>query len=124
MKKTILFIISAFFFYTSIFAEYVEVTNTARYTIRDEEEVLSNSVITAVKFRDLSFGEADVNKPVQELGSENRVALKSILTMKNMGDKQFYFRNHYSNGIYANNTKFIVIDILTEEITVLETNPE
>ncbi|MGL4947235.1 MAG: hypothetical protein ACRC4X_06210, partial [Cetobacterium sp.] len=124
MKKTILFIISAFFFYTSIFAEYVEVTNTARYTIRDEEEILSNSVITAVKFRDLSFGEADVNKPVQELGSENRIALKSILTMKNMGDREFYFRNHYSNGIYANNTKFIVIDILTEEITVLETNPE
>ncbi|MGL4988872.1 MAG: hypothetical protein ACRC5F_06500, partial [Cetobacterium sp.] len=124
MKKTILFIISTFFFYTNIFAEYVEVTNIARYTIRDGAEVQSNSVITAVKFREMNFGEAEENKPVQELGSDNRVGLKAILTMKNMGDKEFYFRTSFSNGIYSNRVKFIVIDILTEEIIELKYNPE
>ncbi|MGL4903903.1 MAG: hypothetical protein ACRC34_00140, partial [Cetobacterium sp.] len=124
MKKAILFIISTFFFYTNVFAEYVEVTNIARYTIRDGAEILSNSVITAVKFREMNFGEAEENKPVQELGSDNRVALKAVLTMKNMGDKEFYFRTSYSNGIYSNRVKFIVIDILTEEIIELKYNPE
>ncbi|MGL4867920.1 MAG: hypothetical protein ACRC4S_04575, partial [Cetobacterium sp.] len=72
----------------------------------------------------MNFGEAEENKPVQELGSDNRVALKAVLTMKNMGDKEFYFRTSYSNGIYSNRVKFIVIDILTEEIIELKYNPE
>ncbi|MGL4977427.1 MAG: hypothetical protein ACRC5G_05375, partial [Cetobacterium sp.] len=124
MKKTILFIISTFFFYTNIFAEYVEVTNIARYTIRDGAEIQSNSVITAVKFREMNFGEAEENNPVQELGSNNRISLKAVLTMKNMGDKELYFRSSYSNGIYANTIKFRVVDELTGETIELSNNPE
>ncbi|MGL5797627.1 MAG: DUF11 domain-containing protein, partial [Cetobacterium sp.] len=124
MKKTILFIISTFFFYTNIFAEYVEVTNIARYTIRDGAEVQSNSVITSVKFREMNFGEAEENNPVQELGSNNRISLKAVLTMKNMGDKELYFRSSYSNGIYANIIKFRIVDELTGETIELSNNPE
>ncbi|MGL6132551.1 MAG: hypothetical protein ACRCZ9_13140, partial [Fusobacteriaceae bacterium] len=124
MKRTILLIISAFFFYSNIFAKEYEVVNTAQYTINGVDEIQSNPVITMVKLQDMNFGEADENKPIQELGTDNRIYLKTILTMKNTGDKQFFFRNKYSNGVYANNTKFIVIDILTGEIIVLDSNPE
>ncbi|MGL6119107.1 MAG: hypothetical protein ACRC0V_01250, partial [Fusobacteriaceae bacterium] len=125
MKRLSLIIISAFFFYINIFSiseSEASVINIARFSLFNKPEIFSNSVITIVKYKEMDFGPHLDNEEVQELTNENTVILKTILTMKNTGDRNFYFQNKYSNGIYAEKVKFIVLDLTTGEIVELENN--
>ncbi|MGL5049731.1 MAG: hypothetical protein ACRC6E_03750, partial [Fusobacteriaceae bacterium] len=123
MKRLSLIIISAFFFYINIFAiseSEISVTNIAKFSLLNKSEIFSNSVITIVKYEEIDFGPHLDNEEIQELTSENTLILKTILKMKNTGDRRFFLRSGYSNGVYAEKVKFIVLDLTTGEEIELE----
>ncbi|MGL5544806.1 MAG: DUF11 domain-containing protein [Cetobacterium sp.] len=124
MKKLLLIIISASLFYINIFANEVSVINTANYSINGGEGILSNSVITAVKFKAMDFTEHADNIPIQNLEANKPITLMAILTMNDIANKKMYFRARYSNNFYAEDIKFEVLDLITGEKIELDNKPD